>query len=905
MSPTGPKRGAKAVPVSALRHMDTRTNIPTDELRGFIAEDETAPKQALYPRDPSLDPQLVWRGKDEQDQADLAVPTVPIYIQEKVHPRVLIENLRRTAERPEDEPELSLFNDFNGIEFEELVDFYQHEQNWANRLILGDALLVMNSLAEKEGLRGKVQTVYIDPPYGIDFRSNWQATTANPDVKEGKADITRQPEQIRAFRDTWEHGVHSYLAYMRDRLAVTQELLADSGSVFVQISDTNLHRMRCLLDEVFGEENFVSQICFQTTSGFETKTIATLGDYLLWYAKDKNAVKVRKLFEPQGLVLGEGNARWVLLPDGTYRGVSARERRGEVAVPEGATLYQPGDLASQGASGEPQPYDFDGQTFQPKSGSHWKANYPQGMDRLALAGRIHRAKNSLRFRRRHDDFPFQERGNIWTDTRTGNFTDPKVYVVQTNLKVIERCLLLSTDPGDLVLDPTCGSGTTAVAAEKWGRRWITADTSRVAVALTRTRLASARLPYFLLADSRQGHEKEVELSGKSPLETPREDVRKGFVYRRAPHITLESIAKNSELEAAMSNEDLEEAIRRRADQELLLDQPSEDERKVRVCGPFTVESLSPHRILSEEEEPAAESVPASARSYEQTILDNLAKAGVQNQVKSQRLTFENLEPYAGSAWINARGDFTDENGQTRRVGISLGPEYGTVDTEQVREAAKEAVKGMGFDLLLVLGFAFDAHAGGAAAEFRPETNGGWAVTAEERSYGKLPVLLVRMNADLAMGDELLKKTGAGNLFTVFGEPDIQIDRTEGDKVEVEVRGVDVYDPTTGEVRSDSTDEIACWFIDTNYNSESFFVRDAYFTGANDPYKRLKAALKADIDEDAWASLYRTRSRPFDPPSTGRIAVKVINHHGDEVLKSYEVAGLDAVGGATAASLGTT
>ena len=883
------KRSTK---VETLRHKDKRRNIPTDELRGFVAKDEERPATARYPRwrtdrDSSLDPQLVWRGKDEQDLSDLEVPTVPIYIQEKVHPQAIVENLRRTAKAADPEPELQLFSDFNGIEFEDLVDFYHHEQNWSNRLILGDARLVMTSLAEKEGLKGKVQMIYMDPPYGIDFKSNWQASTRNPNVKDGKvADFTREPEQILAFRDTWQDGIHTYLSYLRDRIAIAHELLSESGSLFVQISDTNVHLVRSLLDEVFGPENFVSQIVFQTTSGFETNSLATLGDFLLWYSRDASALKVRKLFEPQEFALGEGNARWLLLPDGTYRGVTAAEKRGEADTAEGALPYKPDNLISQGSSADPQPFEFEGQVFHPKAGSHWKAGYPDGMNNLALAGRIHRASNSLQYRRFFSDFPFQQRGNIWTDTRTGNFTDTKVYVVQTNTKVVERCIQLSTDPGDLVLDPTCGSGTTAVAAETWGRRWITIDTSRVSIALTRTRLAALRLPYFVLADSAPGQKLEADIGGHSVESAePTGDIRKGFVCERAPHVTLESIANNPKIEAGMSAEEIAREIARHAGQETLIDRPYEDKKVVRVCGTFTVESLSPHRMLSPEEDPNKGN--DGEGSFAESILENLLKAGVQNRVREQRLEFDHLEPYAGT-WIHAAGEFTDEKGQARRVGVSIGPEHGTVGADHVTEAAKEAVKGVGFDLRLVLGFAFDAHSNEAAKEFKPSSES-WAVVAEERTLGKLPILLVRMNADLSMGDELLKKTGAGNLFMVFGEPDISIERDDEKRVIVEVHGVDVYDPTTGEVRSDSTDEIACWFIDTNYNEESFFVRDAYFSGANDPYKRLRSALKADIDKAAWETLYRTRSRPFKPPETGKIAIKVINHHGDEVLKVYDLA----------------
>jgi adenine-specific DNA-methyltransferase len=871
-----------------LRHQDKRANIPTDELRAFVAEDEAQPNTLLYPRDTSLDPQLVWKGKDEQDQTDLAVPIVPIYIQEKLHPRVIIENLRDTATAGEPEPELALFDDFNGIEFEQLVDFYQHEQNWSNRLILGDSLLVMNSLAEKESLKGKVQTIYFDPPYGIKFGSNWQVSTRKREVKDGKVeDATRQPEQVRAFRDTWELGIHSYLAYLRDRLTVARELLTDTGSLFVQMSDTNLHLVRCLLDEVFGAENFVSQITFQTTSGFASNTLATLGDFLLWYAKDADRVKVRHLYEQQETIPGEGNARWILLPDGTYRGVSAAERRGEVPLPDGARLYKPDNIQSQGAASEPQPFEYEGKKYEPGINAHWKANYPNGMQHLATAGRIHVAKNSIQYRRFATDFPYQERGNIWTDTITGNFTDDKIYVVQTNTKVIERCLLLTTDPGDLVLDPTCGGGTTALASERLGRRWITVDTSRVALALTRARLMGARLPSYVLKDSPEGQRLVAEQTGQTDEgSVTSRDVRQGFVNRRLPHITLRSIVNNPDIEAGMSPVEIDAAIARHADPEELIDQPYENPGAVRVVGPFTVESLSPHRVLSSEDQPTSEETREDGTPFASTVLENLGKAGVQNTVKQEHLDFDWLEPFAGS-WVHARGEFTDAAGTSRTVAVSIGPEHGTVGSDQVKEAAKEALKGAGVDLLLVCAFAFDAHAGEIAKEFRPDAASGWAVAAEEKRIGKLPLLLVRMNPDLTMSNELLKKTGAGNLFMVFGEPDIAIER-EDDRIVAEVRGVDVYDPTTGQVRSSSVDDIACWMIDTNYNGESFFVRHAYFTGAEDPYKSLKRALKADIDEEAWASLYRTRSRPFDPPVTKRIAVKVINHYGDEVMKTYSI-----------------
>jgi len=488
--------------------------------------------------------------------------------------------------------------------------------------------------------------------------------------------------------------------------------------------------------------------------------------------------------------------------------------------------------------------------------------------------------SKLRYVRFFDDFPVVPVPNVWSDTVSSGYRDPKIYVVQTVDRVVERCLLMSTGPGDLVLDPTCGSGTTAYVAEQWGRRWITIDTSRVALALARTRLMAARYPYYLLADSPQGVRKEAEVTGKVPPEYKTEgDVRKGFVYKRVPHVTLKSIANNPDIREGMTREEIDAAIQRHAETELLYDKPYEDPKRIRVAGPFTVESLSPHRVLAvDEERPVAEREGQrdNAVQFEQMILDNLRKAGVQNTVKNERLAFARLDPHAGR-WLQAAGEYVDSDGKPRRVAVSIGPEHGTVGAQHVKEAAKEAVQGVGFDVLVICGFAFDPH-----------------VSEEAKRYGKLTVLVTKMNPDLSMGDELLKKTGAGNLFMVFGEPDIKIstDDVEGN-LTVEVRGVDVYDPTTGQIRSHSTDDIACWFIDTNYDGESFFVRHAYFTGADEPYEKLKRALRAEINEAAWSSLYSTVSRPFAPPETGKIAVKVINHYGDEVLKVYDVVAVPA------------
>lgn len=905
------KKSNSTTPIDTVKHKDKRVNIPTEELRDFVKEDEAKPKTILYPRDPSLDPQLVWKGKDEQDAADLAVPAVPVYIQEKIHPQAIIENVRTEAKKDKPEMQASLFADFNGIKFEDLIEFYQHDQNWSNRMILGDSLLVMTSLAEKEGLKGKVQTIYFDPPYGIKFGSNWQVSTRKRDVKDAKAeDATRQPEQIKAFRDTWKLGIHSYLAYLRDRLVIAQELLTETGSCFVQIGDENVHLVRSLMDEVFGSENFVSSITVSKTSSATSELLAGTCDYILFYAKNIASIKYRQLYKDKE-ALGEGGSAYVRveLPDG-------RRARVEELTATESTLpnikhYRLSDMRSSRPPGD-FPVQFNGRIIRPSTG-YWKTG-PEGFKNLINANRIELSGNTLNYVRYIADFPAYPITNVWPDLSSSVGGD-KVYVVQTSYKIIERCLLMTTDPGDLVLDPTCGSGTTAYVAEQWGRRWITIDTSRVALALARTRLMAAKYPYYYLADTPEGIKREMEVTGKILPSPPLTkggaegggisyktdgDIKKGFVYKRVPHVTLKSIANNPDIKEGMKREEIDAAISRHAETETLYDQPYEDNKRIRVTGPFTVESLSPHRVLAtDEERPSSEKEAQKAAGvgqFETMILDNLKKAGVQNTVKNERLKFDRLEPYAGE-WLHFAGEYTEKGGVSKRVAVCIGPEHGTVGAELIKEAAKEAVKGAGFELLVICGFAFDASANEATNQFKPtplnpplargEKEGG-IVAEGQRQYGKLPILLARMNPDLAMGEELLKKTGAGNLFMVFGEPDLKVKKVKDSKITVEIKGVDVYDPTTGQIRSSSTDDIACWFIDTNYNGESFFVRHAYFLGADEPYEKLKRALRAEVDESAWSMLYSPVSNAFDAPETGKIAVKVINHYGDEVLKVYEV-----------------
>ena len=938
------KKDDKSTPIDSVKHQDKRANIPTEELRDFMADDEKKPQKVLYPRDASLDPQLVWKGKDEQDSQDLEVLAVPIYIQEKIHPSVIIEDFRTQVKKEQPQQQLSLFSDFNGLEFDQLIDFYQHQDGvkWANRMILGDSLLVMNSLAEKEGLKGKVQMIYLDPPYGIKFGSNWQVSTRKRDVKDGSADAaTRQPEQIKAFRDTWELGINSYLAYLRDRLVIARELLTETGSVFMQIGDENVHLVRCLMDEVFGSENFCSSISIQKTTAATTDLIPIVCDYLLWYSKNKEIVKYSQLFFDKKNGVGIREYQFVELPDTLER---RRLKSEEFEILEEISskwkLYRQSDVTSQHWSATRSfKYEFQKSTFSPGSDRQWSVG-KEGLDRLATIGRLTKRGSSIAFIRYLNDQPVFPITNYWSDVAFSSRYENKLYVVQTSEKVIQRCLLMTTDPGDLVIDPTCGSGTTAYVAEQWGRRWITIDTSRVALALARTRLMSAKYPYYLLTDSPEGIQKEGEITKQIPP-TPlskggkiktENDIRKGFVYKRVPYVTLKAIANNPEIdtihvkwqlqleairtelnqllkqsweeweipretEAKWSDKakellakwwqirqqrqkEIDESIARNADTELLYDQPYEDNKRIRVTGPFTVESLSPHRILStDEERPTSEQegITQASDQFEVRIIENLKKAGIQNTFKNERLKFENLEyleSHAGT-YIHAVGEYAESDETIKRVAVHIGPEYGTVGVDDIKEAAKEAVKGFSYDVLIICGFAFEPN-----------------INEEAKRYGKLQVLITRMNPDLLLGDELLKKTGAGNLFMVFGEPDIEL-KTENNQLIVTLKGLDIYDPTTGEIRSSSPDDIACWFIDTDYNEESFFVRHAYFTGANQPYDKLKRALKAEVDEDAWSQIYSTISRPFNPPigkngKPGKIAIKVINHYGDEVLKVFEV-----------------
>ncbi len=875
MPPAKRNPPASVIPVDAITHADKRANLPTADAYEFVVPEVEMHHEVRYPRDPSLDPQLVWKGKDVQDSEDLVADAPPIYIQEKIDPRVIIDDLRKSTGRPQAEP-LRLFDTFDGLDEMEIVDFYRHQANWSNRMILGDSLNVMASLAEREALRGKVQMIYIDPPYGIKFGSNWQASVRKRDVKDGRIeDISREVEQIKAFRDTWELGIHSYLTYLRDRLTAAKDLLVESGSIFVQIGDENVHLVRAVLDETFGSENFLREIVVAKTAGLGSDFLPAAVDFILWYARSRDALKSHPLHRPKVAEEGE---------DAVYR---LRDEDGR--------LYRIDNLTSANNNVQSCLYTFrlNGREYRPAPTAQWKTTEP-GMKRLLWAGRLHAAAG-LYYKRYVDDFPVKPMNNLWADTGSGGFVDEKYYVVQTNTKIVERCILLATDPSDLVLDPTCGSGTTAFAAERWGRRWITIDSSRVALALARQRLMGARFPWFLLEDSLEGRSKEEELGGtRLPPAEVTNDIRHGFVYQRVPHVTLKSIATNPDIHERMTSNEINAAIRGHSDSEELHDRPFEDNKRIRVTGPFTVESLSPHRSLAFAGSAFDQATEVSSErrialdkesSFEETVIANLRIAGIQNGRRGERLTFDTIEPYASSyiQWVGERTDAIE--GAPKRVGVTIGPHYGTVGPSFIKDAAREAIHAADLDLLCVLAFAFEPQVVGTGDEYRTSEEG-FANVAAERQLGRVPVLLVRMNADLVMGEEL-KKTGAGNLFTVFGEPDIEV-RQEGDDLRVVLKGVDVYDPNTGQVRSNDVDQVALWMIDTAYNEESFFVRQCYFTGGQDPYARLKRALKADVDEEAWASLNKTESRPFPQPTTGKIAVKVINDYGDEVMKVFSV-----------------
>ena len=784
-------------------------------------------------------PFLDWAGKAERLSFD--VPTLPLFVHERLSTAAILETLKgHTRDRQIDM--FDLFGESDLPIHDRLLRAYEHQNGWVNRLILGDSLVVMNSLLGYEGLGGQVQTIYMDPPYAVKFGSNFQPFVRKRDVTHGDdEDMVREPEMVQAYRDTWELGLHSFLTYLRDRLMLARELLHPSGSIFVQMSDTNLHHVREVLDEVFGPECFVSQISFQTTSGFQTKTLATLGDFLLWYARDPERLKVRKMFEEQPVVLGEGNARWVLLPDGSNRGVSAAERRGEEPLPKEARLYNPGDLQSQGAAREPQPFKFKGKTYRPNPNSHWKPNYPEGLERLVAEDRIHVAANSLRFRRFASDFPYKERGNLWTDTLTGSFTEEKTYVVQTNPKVIERCLLMTSDPGDLVFDPTCGSGTTAYCAEKWGRRWITTDTSRVPLALARQRLLTSTFDFYQLKESDRGPAGGFEYQR-------RQNSKGEEVGGIVPHVTLESIANDEP-----------------AKEEVLVDRPETDDGITRVSGPFCVEATIPTPMDWEDGEEGP--VPEAAGGYAdhvERMIEVLRRSPMLRLAGGHSVILSKVRPPARTMSLSAEALVEGDDPTT--AAIVFGPENGAVAERVVFEAAKEAY-GKSYGHLYVIGFAIQPDARRLVEDC-------------EQAVG-VPATYVQASMDLVMGD-LLKNLRSSQIFSVCGLPDVRIENHAKDRYQVELLGLDVFEPVGMDSDHLGGNDVPAWFLDTDYNGLCFHVCQAFFPRTS-AWEGLRHSLRGDFEDSVWQHLSGTVSAPFQAGEHGQVAVKVVDDRGNELM----------------------
>lgn len=828
-----------------------RANNPHVGLVTPVTDPDTGEKKT-YAYDPHLDPQLQWAGKAEHTSFE--VPTVSLHVHERIDPNTIIEAVKKEHE---DFGQLSLFAEKKPLR--EAIDFYKHKENWANRLIAGDSLLVMNSLLEKEGMAGKVQMMYFDPPYGIKYGSNFQPFVNKRDVKDGKdEDLSAEPEMIKAFRDTWELGIHSYLTYLRDRLLVARELLSDSGSVFIQISDENIHHIREILDEVFGKENFISIISFTSTSGFETSTISRSGDYIVWYGKDKALLKYRPLYI-QKQFGGEGSSAYskIELKDGSRLSIAEWEKKNNEVFdynskPEGSKVFAVDNLTSQGPAKEPQLFLFNDKLYEPNIGNHWKANFPDGMDRLKNNKRIQETKNYIGYVRYFEDFPMMQRNNIWTDTLGQNQygSEGKIYAVQTGLSVSIRCLLMSTDPGDLVLDITCGSGTTANVAEQWGRRWITCDTSRVALTLAKQRLMTANFDYYQLAHQKEG-------------------VSSGFVYKTVPHITLKSIANNEP-----------------AATETLYDQPLVENSKTRITGPFTVEAVPApsggpnlsngqsvemaHSFDDLENDSSIGSDTSIARTGEtlrqSEWRDELLKSGVRAK-GGNIIPFTRVEPLSGTKYIQAEAETKEDN--PKKVLVVFGPEHAPLEQRMVENAWQEA-RALRPDILLFCAFQFDEEAAKDIDELTPAIAG-------------MQLLKAQMNADM-LTDDLRKKRSSNESFWLVGQPDVQIHKLDNGKIKVEVMGFDYYNPKTGNVESGGKKNIAMWMLDTDYDNRSLFPSQVFFpmAGDGDGWDKLAKNLKAEIDEEKIEAFKGTISLEFQPGNS--IAVKIIDDRGIECLR---------------------
>jgi len=854
--------------IESYRHADKeRLNNPPVGLVTPDTDPDAGPRTYAY--DPHLDPQLQWTGKAEHTSFE--VLTISLHVHERIDPRTIVEAVRRQPD-PAALVQLSLFQTpGENPPIRQAIEFYRHKHGWSNRLIAGDSLLVMNSLLEKEGLAGQVQMIYIDPPYGIKYGSNFQPFVNKRDVKDGKdEDLTAEPEQIRAFRDTWELGIHSYLAYLRDRLLLARELLHESGSVFVQISDENVHHVRELMDELFTSKNFVALIPFGKTAGAGAKVIGSEFDYLVWYARDIAKLKSRQLYLPKAPDSFKSYKYAVSEDTSEVRYATSEERADPSRLPKGWKLAQLSFAVSQDP-GKPEErlYRFNGIEYHCGENRHWKTKNPEGLNRLADAKRLIGLASQLNYIRYYDDFPATPLTNNWSDTGSAGFSssDPKVYVVQTDALAIQRCLLMTTDPGDLVFDPTCGSGTTAYVAEQWGRRWITCDTSRVALTLARQRLMTAVYDYYELAH-------------------PQEGVGSGFKYKTVPHVTLKSIA-NDEPPA----------------QETLYDQPTMDRHVTRVSGPFTVEAVPAPAVRSVDDILETSEVSKTSEVWADTSVarsgetlrqaewrDELLKTGLRGKA-GQHIRFARLEPLPGCRWLHADGetrpsaegaDSVREDAPAynpMRAMVSFGPQHAPLEQRQVASALEEAQTLVPRPKLVIF----------AAFQFDPEA----AKDIDETHWPGVTLLKAQINADL-LTDDLKKKRASNESFWLIGQPDVQVEHiatgADEGKVRVSVHGFDYYNTKTGAIESGGADKIAVWLLDSDYDGRSLFPRQVFFplAGENEGWARLARVLKAEIDPDLIEAYRGTVSLPFEPGEHRRIAVKIVDDRGIESLKVMEV-----------------
>ena len=857
-------------PVGAIKHNeDKRVMIPTSELAGEESmQTNNASGKASYATfrhefDRGRDPELYWLNKyaaDEQDDSSVRVDIRSLYQHEDVQPERLINNLYRIHE---DRAQPSLFSgDELGHtvvedELERVAEYYHHEMGWKNRLIQGDSLLVMNSLLQREGMAGKVQCIYIDPPYGIKFGSNWQMKLNDRNVKDNDDNLSGEPEMIKAFRDTWELGIHSYLSYLRDRLVTARELLSQSGSCFVQISDENVHLVRCLMDEVFGSENFVSQIVYQKTSGATSETLGCVTDFIIWYAKERDSLKIRQLSIERDYCINGKPFSNIELADGTRMKISDWEKLNKQKLdgnntPKGCKLYRLSDLTSQTGGDSTQfPIEYNGHVYTLKGKRGWRTSI-EGIERLKSLNRLQPSKDTLNYIFYWDDYPMISLNNLWSDV-SSSLGSEKLYVVQSGIKPIQRCILMTTDPGDLVLDPTCGSGTTAYVAEQWGRRWITIDTSRIALNIAKKRLTTALFPYYELYDE----------EGKN--------IRQGFKYKTVPHITLKSLAN-----------DLPPA------EEILYDQPKEDKKRIRVSGPFTVETLQAYNVTSPDDLDRTPDEEEENRLFQERIFSHLQTNGVRNGDKTQQAIFHGMEPVP-NPYLNAKGWYKDGNGMERLAYFMIGPKFGTVSKMAVNRALQEfrAIgQNDGASWLILLGFSFEDN-----------------INEKDYNMGSFTVSKVRMHDDL-MQDGLVKKDRGAGSFITIGEPDIALIRDEdGAHCHIEIRGLDIYDPIKDDVKARSVDDIAYWEMDDNYNAQAFIVTSMHFCGGNkkeyEPWKKsldkmakqsaktkkkAETTLRLEMCDELWDTLYDFKSEPIPYEPGRKICIRVVSQFGEESSK---------------------